>query len=387
MRIRSRAGIAVATTFCLLGVALMAPRSGVSETKKAAEKPILKNVQTTGLEIGWAGRINFGPNGLLLVGDRTTASVVAIDTGDVGPVKKLKKKVDKIDDLVAAALGAKSDAVTIEDMAVNPKSGKIYLSVNRKADRVSAILVIDDEGKVSNLNLKTAKYVRVGLPNEDGKLSNITGVQFAGDRVLAAGQSREEFANKIYVLPLPLTHGESASIYSARTYHVAHRRWETKAPIQSFVPYEEDGKNYIVGAFACTPIARFPIDDLEKNAKVIGESVVELGSGNRPVDMFTYQKDGKRWLVTNTDRFHWARKGGFGPSKYWGVRVSIDLLNTDKINEEAVRRDIKTKKDPSGIEIVDALFGARYVDKLNNEEIIVLRDNNGKLDLDIAKLP
>ena len=386
MRIRSRLGIAATVTFCLLAIALMAPQSGVGETKKTSQK-LLKNVQNGGLTIGWVGRINFGPNGLLLVGDRAEASVIAIDTGDVGPVKKLKKKVDKIDDLVAAALGAKADAVSIEDMAVNPKSGKIYLSVNRKADRVSAILVIDDEGKISNLNLSSAKHVRIKLPNEGGKLSNITGVQFAGDRVLAAGQSREEFANKIYVLPLPLTHGESASIYSARTYHVAHRRWETKAPIQSFVPYEENGKNYIVGAFACTPIARFPIDDLEENAKVIGESVVELGSGNRPVDMFTYEKDGKRWLVTNTDRFHWARKGGFGPSKYWGVRVAIDLLGTDEINEKAARRDIKTKKGPEGIEIVDALFGARYVDKLNDSEIVVLRDNEGKLDLDIAKLP
>ena len=382
MKLRS---LGILLGVCLLTTAILVPQSAKSDSKKTKAAPVLQNVQDGGLEIGLAGRMSFGPNGLLLVADTGNGSVVAIDTGDSGPVKKLKKKVDKIDDLVAAAMGAQAGGVKIEDMAVNPKSGKIYLSVNRK-DRVSAILVINDEGKISNLNLKSAKHVRVGLPNGEGKLGNITGVQFAGDRVLAAGQSREEFANKIYVLPLPLKHGDSAAIYSARTYHVAHRRWETKAPIQSFVPYEEDGKNYIVGAFACTPIARFPVDDLAEDAKVIGESVVELGSGNRPVDMFTYKKDGKTWLVTNTDRFHYKRNT-YGPSRYWGVRVPVDLLGTDEINENAVRRNTKTKKGPANIEIVDVLSGVRYVDKLNDGEIIVLRDNEGKLDLELAQLP
>ena len=40
--------------------------------------------------------------------------------------------------------------------------------------------------------------------------------------------------------------------YSAETYHVAHGKWETKAPITSFVPLEENGKHYVVGSFACT---------------------------------------------------------------------------------------------------------------------------------------
>ncbi|MCH8829883.1 MAG: hypothetical protein IID45_09930, partial [Planctomycetes bacterium] len=43
-------------------------------------------------------------------------------------------------------------------------------------------------------------------------------------------------------------------------------------------------------------------------------------AGNRPLDMFTYEKDGKRWVVTNTLRFH---KNLFGPSKYWGVRLDM----------------------------------------------------------------
>ena len=36
------------------------------------------------------GRISFGPDSLLLVAEPSTASIVAIDTRDRGPVKKLK---------------------------------------------------------------------------------------------------------------------------------------------------------------------------------------------------------------------------------------------------------------------------------------------------------
>lgn len=352
-------------------------------------KVYLKNVQQGNPGFKSIGRMSFGPDGILLVADPVGASVVAIDTGDKGPVVKLKKKVENVKDLVAASLGAKPGGATITDMAVNPKSGKIYLSVKRAAGNLSTILTIDADGKIAKLDLDNARYVRVTLPGgEKSTVRNITGVAFANDRVLAAGQCNEEFASKIYSLPLPLTHGSSADIYSAETYHVAHGRWETRAPIQSFIPYEEDGKNYVVGSFACTPIAKFPLDDLKSGAKVTGASVIELGSGNRPLDMFTYTKNGRKWLVTNTLRFHYKRNV-FGPSKWWGVRIDMRILANKNINKEAARRNTKTKTGPEGVEIMDVLFGVVEVSKLNDNEIVVLRDreDNGVLDLELAELP
>ncbi len=348
---------------------------------------ILKNIQTGNPKIKRIGKISFGPSGLLVVADPNNAAVVVIDTQDLGPVQKLKVTVKQIDLLVAGSMGAKPESIEIASMAVTPLSGKIYLSIYRKTDKQSAILMIDANGKISNLNLDKVKYVRVSLPDgEKSKVRNITGVAFTEDRILAAGQCREEFANKIYSIPLPLTHGSSANIFSAETYHVAHRRWETKAPIQSFVPLVEDGKPYIVGAFACTPIAKFPLSDLKSGNKVKGISVVELGSGNRPLDMITYESGGKEWLVTNTFRFHW-KKNMYGPSKWWGVRVDMDYLNAKEINEKAVRRNVKKPKGPDGIEIVDILAGAVHIDKLGGKEIVVLRDNKDHLDLEIATLP
>jgi len=383
---KSRLAVVLATAVVLGSLLTLVGTEPTAAGQKS--KVLLKNVQHGNPGFKSIGRMSFGPDGILLVADPRGAAVVAIDTGDKGPVVKLKKKVENVKDLVAASLGAKPGGATITDMVVNPKSGKIYLSVKR-ADNLSAILTIDADGKIGKLDLDNARYVRVTLPGgEKSIVKNITGVAFAEDRVLAAGQCNEEFASKIYSLPLPLTHGSSADIYSAETYHVAHRRWETRAPIQSFIPYKEDGKNYIIGSFACTPIAKFPLDDLKSGAKVTGASVIELGSGNRPLDMFTYTKNGRKWLVTNTYRFHF-KKNVFGPSKWWGVRVDMGILASENINKEAARRNTKTKTGPEGVEIMDVLFGVVEVSKLNDNEIVVLRDreDNGVLDLELAELP
>lgn len=373
----------------VVATALIAAHSLNGAAKSTSAAALLKNAQHGDPKLTSAGAMNFGPNGLLLIAEPRSAGILAVDTGDTGPVQKLKHRVDDVANLVAAKLGAPAGGAKIVDLAVNPASGRIYLSVLRAAGNIPAILTIDADGKVAELALDQLAWVRVPLAGKDGaKIGNVTDVAFAGDRVLAAGASSEEFSSKIFSVPLPLEHGASAAVFSAETYHVAHGKWETKAPISSFVPYEENGKHYVVGAFACTPIAKFPLNDLSSGANVRGTSVVELGSGNRPLDMFTYSKDGKRWLVTHTQRM--GSRAPFGPSAYWGARVDMDYLalnDAEKINQKAARRDTAKKSGPDGIEIVDSLFGAMHVDKLNNDEAIVLREAGDKLVLEMAKLP
>jgi hypothetical protein len=116
--------------------------------------------------------------------------------------------------------------------------------------------------------------------------------------------------------------------------------------------------------------------------------VVELGSGNRPIDLFSYQDAaGKSWIVCNTNRFHQPL---FGPSKYWGVRVSmayLDRSSPDQTNEKAARRDVKQASGPEGIEILEALSGAVQISKLNDRTMVVLRENGTKFDLASVALP
>ena len=370
----------------VLSIGVLAITGSAAPAKKGADR-LLKNVQTKGLKFRQIGRMSFATDGVLLVADRGNGSVVAIDTGDTGSATPLKKRIDNIDTLIAGALGTKATGVQIVDMVVNRINGRIYLSVIRKQDGISALLTIDGSGKVAAVNLAKARHVRITLPGDGkAKVSNVTGVKLAGSRVLAAGQSGREFASKIYSIPLPLEHGNSAAVYSTETFHVAHGRWETRAPIQSFIPVKEKGKTYIVGSFNCTPIAKFPVDGLENGAKIKGTSVVELGSGNRPVDMFIYKKGGKDWLVTNTDRFHHKRRP-IGPSQYWGCRVDMKYLGAKETNEKAARRTVKKKKGPEGMEVIAVLFGVKHIDQFANDKVVVLRDTKGKLSLEPAVLP
>ncbi|HYF35230.1 MAG TPA: hypothetical protein VD994_08090 [Prosthecobacter sp.] len=332
--------------------------------------------------------ISFGKDGLLLVADPSTASVTAIQTTDTGPVARLKAPVADIASVIAAGLGTAAENITVKDMAVNPASGTVYLAVQRRPDNATLILTVDASGKVAPFDAGKLSWARVTLPGGTAsKVTNITDVAFDGERVFATGTCNEEFASRIFTIPVPVKHGATASVFSAETYHVAHRKWETKAPIQSFIPYNGKDGQYVVGAFACTPVAKFKIDDLQNGAQVKGVSMVELGSGNRPLDLFEYtDKSGKEWLVVHTQRF---KENLFGPSKFWGSRVSMDYINAaqDQTNEKATRRDVSQPKGPEGIEIVDALFGAVQVDKLSDTEAMVLRDKEGKLSLEVAALP
>jgi hypothetical protein len=375
------------TTMLFLSAALFFTPSLRTDLAAETSKSILADVQTGTVTIKRIGRMSFAPNGVLLIADIGSGAVVAIETGDTGPVKKLKTRVNDVDKKIATALGVSTADLSIADMAVNPESGMIYVSAIRKTDNTSAVITFDADGKLTILDLTDTRFVRVPLPvGEGSQIRAISGVEYTDGRILAAGQSNEEFSSKIFSLPLPLTHGKSGDAFSTETYHVAHGRWETRAPIQSFIPYREGGEDYVVGSFACTPIAKFKVTDIAKNSKVKGTSVVELGSGNRPIDMFTYEKDGKQWLITNTDRFH-HEKRPLGPSQYWGVRVDMSYLTASKVNADAARRDVSKQTGPAGIEVVEALFYVRHVAKLNNREMVVLRDNKGALDLEVKELP
>jgi hypothetical protein len=360
------------TIHILIGAVLFSSSAMAGEASS-----LFKNPESGGLELKSVGKISFGPDGMLLISDPKSASVVAVDTKDAGPIKKLSRRVDNVEEALAQAAG--SEGVLIVDMAVNPASGKIYFSANCRPGNAPAILALEADGSIRSVDLSGCKYVRMNLPTaENAQLRNVTDLAWGGESVIVAGQSSEEFANKIYQIPSPLEHGNNARYASAETYHVAHRRWETKAPIQSFIPWEEDGDLYVVGAFACTPIAKFPISDIESGTKIKGTSVVELGSGNRPRDMFTYKKDGEEWLVTNTQRF---KQNLFGPSKYWAARVKLEYLDADSpddTNENAARRNVdKTSgSEAEGMEVVEELFGAVILSQRDNAEVVVLRETD-----------
>lgn len=376
------------TSLLIPAVALCVASAFAADTSPSATALYLKNPAKGDPSLKSVGPLAFAKSGLLLIAEPSATSIVAVDTGDIGPVAALAKPVEDTAALIATALSTAPAQIQIVNMAVNPASGKTYFSVRNNAAKSVAIVVVDGKGAAKLLDLAACNHVRVTLPAADAKsIRNISHLAIAEKTLLVTGQSNEEFSSKIFSIPVPLDAAATGSIYSAETYHVSHGRWETKAPIQSFIPYSDHGVPCVLGAFACTPLAKFPLKDLSSGANVRGTSVVELGSGNRPLDMFSYTTSKGSWVVVNTQRF---KQPFFGPSKYWGVRVSLDLLGRNdpaETNEHAIRRNTKEGAKTSGIEVLDTLQGAAQIDKLSDSEMIVLRESGDKLRLEVCALP
>ena len=380
--IRTKLGGLVAVALGLLAWAAPAHAQNTILKAAASGDPQVKSIQA----------ISFAPQGVLLIGDGKGRQIVAVETGDTTPHKWTRNEVAKIDEQLAGRLGTTAKGITISRLAVNPASGTAYLAVRKTDDKRDLILTVDGTGKVGEFALDKVKYARVKLPAAEGEQVLITDVTWAGDRVLAAVQAKDIFTSKIASVKAPLVNDAQSVSYSTETYHVAHRQWETKAPIRTLMPYEQDGKKYVVGAFTCTPIVKFGLDDLEPDAKVKGASVIEVGFGNEPREMFTYEKGGHKYILMCVQRMARFQKSmPVGPSPYWTVRVDADLLReTDKINQKALWRT-KGKTVESITDraiVVPAYHGVICMDRLDGDRALVVRvDDKGNHDLQALMLP
>jgi hypothetical protein len=353
------------------------------------QNKLLKGAVTGNPEVKSIQAIGFGPQGLLLIGDGSGSQLVAVDTGDTTPTRWTKTEVPQILEQLAGRLGTTAKGISLTKMAVNPASSVAYFAVRKAEGKTDLIMTMDGSGKVNELRLDNVKHARIKLPAPaTGAL--ITDVAWADDRVLAAVQAQGKFKSKIVSVLTPLTNGSEGTVFSAETYHVAHKRWETEAPMRTVFPYKLDGKRYLVGAFTCTPIVKYPIDDLVADAKVKGVTVIENGNGNEPRDMFTYTKNGKMYILLSTNRkFH--SKSPVGPSPYWVVKVDGELLReTANVNEKALWRVKGNVKQPltDRAVVVEPYHGVVHMDRLDEQRALVIRtDDKGNMTLAALALP
>ncbi len=342
------------------------------------------------LGLGQLDCISFAPEGVLLIGDGQNHQVLALLTGDTEPSSGQFKEIPRLQSHLAEKLGVKQEDVDLLDMAVNPASGNAYLAVRKQDDKTMLLVRLTPDGEIQAHDLQNDAFdfARIKLPEGDeAPVNRITDVVWSGDRLVAAARCNEEFASKIFAAEAPLVHDREGQIYSAETYHISHKRWETKAPMSVMIPYQENGKHYIVGAFSCTPVVKYPIEAIVPGAKIKGISMIELGSGNRPLDMFAYGKEGGASVITNTFRFH-HEKRPFGPSPHVAFRFDEELLAGDKeVNETAIRR--LDQKDPNSnrIEIAETFHGVIHMDRLNDSTALALREAEGDVDLVALALP
>lgn len=332
------------------------------------------------------GPLAFGPEGILLVADTKGAAISAIATGDTAPAKDSKPlKVEGINQKVAALLGTSADQILISDMVVNPISRNAYLAVSRGRgpDATPVLVRVKAGGELEAVSLDKVKFSRGELPDaptdgvvgEGQRQSNprqesITDIAFLQDRVLIAGLSNEEFASTLRAVPFPFK--TVANGTSVEIYHGAHGRFETRAPVRTFVPFKVGNTPSLLAAYTCTPLVQFPIDDLKPGAKIKGKTVAELGNRNRPLDMIVYHKDGKDYLLlANSSR-------------------GVMKISTDNI-EKAEK--IESPVGGGGTrgqtyETISSWTGVDQLDKLDETHALVVRKGQGdSLTLESLDLP
>jgi hypothetical protein len=355
-----------------------------------AQSSPLKNPEQGTPAIQSIEAISFAPGGVLLIGDGKGKQMVAVETGDTTKVQWTKTEVADIASVLAGRLGATAKDIQILKMAVNPASQTAYFAVRMLAMKKDIVLTLDGNGKVQELALDNVKFVGVPLPG-DANVTSVTGVSWAGDRVLVTALAKDNFANKCFSIMAPLGKDGSCGSFSTETFHVAHNQWETKAPIRTMMPYEENGKRYLVGTFTCTPIVKYNLDELQRGAKVKGISVIELGQGNTPQYMFTYDKGGKKYILMNAQRMGAMQKSNpVGPSEFWTAKVDFTILTeNEKVNQAALWRT-KGKANTSQTdraEIVATFHGVTHMGQLDAERALVIRKDDRGINLEVLPLP
>jgi len=260
-----------------------------------------------------ANALAFGPDGILFVADSMGGNVVALDTNDrTAPRAAVKINVQGVDAKIAALLGTTADQILVNDLVVNPISKNAYLAVSRGRgpDAVPVILSVDATGKLTQLALDNIKNNVLSFSDapasnttarQNPRLQTITDMDFTSGKLYISGLSNDEWASTLRAIPFPFDQAGKGT--NVQIWHASHGRYETAAPVRTFVPYTIAGQPYILAAYTCTPIVKIPVADLKPGTQIKPVTIADVGSGNQPLDMVPYRKGGAEFiLISNSNR-------------------------------------------------------------------------------------
>ena len=347
---------------------LLAPQSALS----AAEGPTLIS----------GGPLTFGPDNVLFIADNAGAKIVALELGDrASGGTPSTKNTPGIDQKIAALLGTEAREIQINDLAIHPTSKNAFISVSRGrgANATPVLLRVDGAGEIDVISLADVTYTEAALPNapetnpgarRNPRASSITDMAYVDGRLFIAGLSNEEFSSKLRSVAYPFRAVDEGT--SVEIWHAAHGQFETHSPVYTFVPYEVGGEQNLIAGYLCTPLVKFPVDDLKPGAKVMGKTIAELGNRNRPLDMVVYQKDGKDYLLmSNTSR-------------------GVMKIPTEEFGSQSGLTDPVRGGNKAGIgyETIAQMTGVEQLDLLDDQHVMVIaRNDAGLASLEAVALP
>jgi len=327
-----------------------------------------------------AGSLAFAPGGVLLIGDSAGAQIVSVETGDTAKGAAGKIEIADLTARIAAMTGATKDEIAVNDLAVNPVSGSAYIAVTRGQGDAARPLILkaDRAGKLVEVKVDGLKHVAVSLtdaPAPDAKDQRgqflrqqaITDIGYVNGQVLVAGLSNEEFSSSMRSIAYPLKSADKGA--SIEMYHGSHGRFETAAPVRTFLTYDVAGKPNVLAGYTCTPLVKIPVDQLKPGAKIKATTITELGNMNRPLDMIAYHQGKNDYiLMANSSR---------------GV-MKIDARDIDKY--AAIQARVP---DKAGMpyETIANLKGVTQLDKVDDTSALVLISEAGTDSLKTIALP
>jgi hypothetical protein len=353
-------------------------------------------------ELKSAGAMTFGPEGILFIGDWLGGTIYAFDTHDRTPSTAGPVDITGINQKIASMLGTTADQIIINDIAANPISKSVYLTVSRGRgpDGVPVIVRANSKGNIEQISLANINHSKVTLTNappdrpntpygdhdENGRLIprtkrnnriyTITDLKFFDGKLYIAGLSNEEFESKLRSVAFPFTDVNVGA--SIQIFHGDHGRFETDSPVRVFAPYKTKQDQYLLASYSCTPLVKIPVSSLKPGVKVLGTTIAEMGSSNAPIDMVLYTKGGTDYiLMANSDR---------------GV-MKISLSNLDEykpITAQVKYSEETAKAGLTGLpyETIKELNGVLHLDKFDEKSAIVLAQaKTDSIDLKTVALP
>lgn len=375
----------------VLALQILPVSSGVAETTSET-----KPVSVTS-KLQSAGALSFGPKNVLFVGDSKAGLVHAFDLGERGVNSQAEVPLgnsasfegrDLVSDIgtkTAKLLGVDVDDIRINDLAVHKPSKQVFLSVHRgHGPNTVPVIVKVNKDQLEIVSLKDVKHssisvgpVPVNEQLEFGQPQNtlaITDIDYWEGEIFVSGVSNEEFASKLRRMAYPFD--SRVSTTSIEIWHAVHAQFETRAPIIAKEIRKINGTPTLIAVYACTPLVRIPLDILQDGTKVRGEMIGELGFGNTPIDMISYNNpmDGQDYvLVTNTSRS--------------AKQVSLSAIGS----AQSMPVNVPNNFGPAGItQFPIPLSGTLHLDLLDGQWAAVIRPNDedhARLDLHTLPLP
>lgn len=321
------------------------------------------------------GALEFA-DGVLFAGDSIGGTLYALEVGSAGMAPAEFEPVGSLDAKIAEMLGTTSSEIFVKDMAADSKSGVAYLSIMRGNGNNAepALIKVTPDGQVHHVDLAQIAYTRHDLTNapdddpserRNPRSMTITDIELLGDELFVAGLSNEEFASVMRRVRWPFA--ATAEATGLEIYHGAHAAYETHAPIYTFLPVDLDGEQHVLAGYLCTPLATFSLEEMRGADRMRGKTIAELGFGNVPIDMVSFEQNGEEFVLMTNSR-----------------RGTMKIPMSD-IRAAQHRPSIETEVGPrTGVDYEGAPLGlVVQIDKLSNDALLILErlPENGALRL------